>query len=489
MINRLATFATLAMLLLGCGGPADSDRDARPAPASSQVAEVPKPAPQEEPTVSPSAEDPPADNSPRNWTNIDGKLLTTGELVDVIEGKACLQKPEPGEKVVIPFDFVSKFDDGRYGKMVGEMIWKKLDRQSQFVIPETMLDVRDTCESNNLQLTPETPLPEVRKVLDETFAAHVAIWGSVERAAGHDSEVYDLVIKCVDFSAGSEPKVVYQRSARTNSVSEIPHLYVKEMLDALAGRKPSELPPLDPLAEENWQQKPSLIAGTFEQGAGGVPQDWASHWEAGEVNQREALGRTIQWIAEAGNSDNRVIRFTFDKALGDTTGVAYYSKFFPVEEGALYRFQCRWRSDGPKVKVFIKCYDEVGTTYHGKDARSPKGRGSYQPELGQIREVYRSQQNLKGNERSWNVQTEDFTPKHTKYTPRWGRVMLYAYIGAGVVEFDDVVVKQILPPYHTGRKVKRHSMESDVTVQEMEENQRRSDQKKERRERERRIRK
>ena len=58
----------------------------------------------------------------------------------------------------------------------------------------------------------------------------------------------------------------------------------------------------------------------------------------------------------------------------------------------------------------------------------------------QLREVYRSQQNLKGPKNVWNTQTEDFTPGHTKYTPRWGRVMLYGYLGAGVVEFDDVVV-------------------------------------------------
>ena len=34
---------------------------------------------------------------------------------------------EDEKKVVIPFDFVSKFDNGRYGQIVGEMIWKKLD--------------------------------------------------------------------------------------------------------------------------------------------------------------------------------------------------------------------------------------------------------------------------------------------------------------------------------------------------------------------------
>ena len=43
------------------------------------------------------------------------------------------------------------------------------------------------------------------------------------------------------------------------------------------------------------------------------------------------------------------------------------------------------------------------------------------------------------------MHTEDFTPKHTQFTPRWGRVMLYAYWPAGTVDWDDIVVKQIVP--------------------------------------------
>ena len=92
----------------------------------------------------------------------------------------------------------------------------------------------------------------------------------------------------------------------------------------------------------------------------------------------------------------------------------------------------------------------------------------------QRREVYRSQQNLKGPLRAWNTQTEDFTPKHVKYSPKWGRVMLYAYVTAGVVEFDDVVVKKIVPAVTSPAKVRRHSMETNVTIKEMEENERRS---------------
>jgi hypothetical protein len=52
--------------------------------------------------------------------------------------------------------------------------------------------------------------------------------------------------------------------------------------------------------------------------------------------------------------------------------------------------------------------------------------------------------------------------------------MLYAYHPAGTVEFDDVVLKQIIPasPSET-KKERRHSMASDVTIKEMEENEQR----------------
>jgi len=65
---------------------------------------------------------------------------------------------------------------------------------------------------------------------------------------------------------------------------------------------------------------------------------------------------------------------------------------------------------------------------------------------GERRGGYRSQQNLKGPKNTWNTHTGDFHPKHSRFSPRWGKVMLYAYLGGGAVEFDEVVVKQIAPP-------------------------------------------
>ncbi len=374
------------------------------------------------------------------------------------------------EKVVIPFDFVSKFDDGVYGEKVGDMLWQRLNKQGKFVIPETMLDVRDTCKTNGRKPSPERSLDEMKKIVREDFGAHVGIWGSVERVPGHEWEVYDVVLKCVDFS-GPKPKVIYDRKARTKSVSEIPHLYVKEMLDALYGRKPGGPPPVDESIEENWKKNPNLVIGDFQQGSGKIPKGW----ESTGAQPREPLGNKVKWIAEAGNPKNRVVRFTFDKATGDSYGVMYYSKPFPIEELAMYRFQCRWRTNGPAVKVFIKCYDRMGTKYQRESERTAERSPGDDEQPSQDREVYRSQQNLKGPKNEWNTQSQEFTPKHTQFTPRWGRVMLYAYLGAGVVEFDDIVLKQVKPPpKDLPDKIKRHSLETGVTIKQMEEDERRS---------------
>ena len=474
----------------------------------------------------------------RQWKDPAGKTLATGQFVSLLEGKVCLETSdglgavvpldalceadrdfarqqggasavveEPlaevietagetagemaaalpavradsygREKVVIPFDFVSEFDNGRYGGMIGEMIVAKIRKEGRLATPDA-ITIRDICAENQVKITPQTPIEEIGRVLRDLFDAQIAIWGSCERAPGQEWDVYDLTIKCADFSEGPQPKVLYEKTnVRTQTVSEIPHLYVKEMLDALHGREPGEPPPPDAFAEQNWLSNPNLVeGGDFEKGLGGAPLGW----EDRGGQEREPLGRLVQWIAESGNPANRVIRFTFDQVVGDGFGVMYYSKPFPIDEGAKYRFQCRYRSNGPKVIVFIKCYDEMPSEYKAAGQASPArhpltqpGQVEYVPQLGQLRECYRSQQNLKGERNQWHTHTEDFTPRHTKYEPKWGRVMLYAYLGAGVVEFDDVVLKQIVPASASEQKnAPRHSMESGVTIKEMEENERRA---------------
>lgn len=333
------------------------------------------------------------------------------------------------EKVVIPFDFASKFDDGRYGQIVGELIWKKLEREGQFVIPETMQDVRDACERLKFHPGYDTAPADVERVLHEEFDADIAIWGSVERVPPHETDVYDFSLKVVDFS-GDEPAVVYEGKHRTKTVSEIPHLYVKNAMMALHGQTPDAPPPPDPEVEKRWKEGPNLLAnGTFEKGQA-APSGW------------DPLPQYVELVQESPREHH--LRMEFPKSVAATTGVLYYSDMFPVTDGATYRFSCRYRTSGSAVKVFIKCYDEFTGT-------GPQGPRT----LTQRREIYRSQQNLKGAAGQWHTHVEDFTPKHSKYTPRWGRVMLYAYWPAGAVEWDDVVVKLVKPAERSRDKVSR----------------------------------
>jgi hypothetical protein len=178
---------------------------------------------------------------------------------------------------------------------------------------------------------------------------------------------------------------------------------------------------------------------------------------------------TSESAAKSNYGENKFIRFTFDNNVGDNEGVMYYSDYFPVEEGATYRFSCRFRSNGPAVKVFLKCYDDTKTEYRGEKSEETTTGNS------QRREVYRCQMKLEGPKNTWKTHSEDFTPRHTKYSPKWGRVMLYAYLGAGQVDFDDVVVKQIVPPpAGSPPKELKHSAATKITIKEMEENERRS---------------
>ena len=67
------------------------------------------------------------------------------------------------KKVVIPFDLVSKYDKGKLGQKVGEMIWKKIERQKTFIVPDTVQDIRDICSQNNIKIGPDTPQEKVRE--------------------------------------------------------------------------------------------------------------------------------------------------------------------------------------------------------------------------------------------------------------------------------------------------------------------------------------
>ena len=95
------------------------------------------------------------------WVGVLGVVV----LALVLQGGEPANKAaEAPRKVVIPFDFESKFDNGEYGQNIGEMFWTKLRRQGGFILPESMQDVRDWCQRAGMVPGPDTPLTRMKKV-------------------------------------------------------------------------------------------------------------------------------------------------------------------------------------------------------------------------------------------------------------------------------------------------------------------------------------
>ena len=314
-----------------------------------------------------------------------------------------------------------------------------------------MLDVRDYCESHKLRPSPEMDLDKIKKIVEDDFGGQIGIWGSVERVPGAEGEIYDLVLKCVDFSAKPKPKVIYETKARTKSVSEIPHLYVKQMLDALAGKKPGGRADSVLTTEDGWRKNKNLVAGDFEHGAGGVPKGWDK--VAGQ--QREPLGGLVRWTTEKGNAANKVVRFTLDRNVAENEGVMYYSDFFPVEEGAKYRFQCRWRSDRPRREGLHQVLR--------RRRDRPAARSLSQPA-----ESQGPQRQVEHADRGFHAEAHEIL---AEVGPR--DAVCVSQSRRGRVRRRGGQADFARPPGNAA-KVRRHSSESKITVKEMEENERRS---------------
>lgn len=346
--------------------------------------------------------------------------------------KAGLAAPR---RVVIPFDFESRFDGGHYGQRIGELVWSKLRDMDHFILPESMQDVREACQRANEAPGIDTPLETVARIAHTEHGGDIAIWGKVERVAGMETDAYDLWIRIADVSA-EPPRVLYAKQVRTVTVSEIPHTYLRDALAELAGADAKRVIVSGQTLQQKTTIGPRLLSCDFERGTS-APEGWSP------------LGANVSWRNdESSRNSNRFLRFSLPDDVAGTTGVLSYSKEFAVETGATYRLQCRWRSSGPALKVFVKCYGDVSEA-----DESSSGSGSPQ-----TRELYRSQQNLRGAIGVWNFHTEEFTPRHTLFALRRGRVMLYAYWPAGTADWDDVEVVQVAAPrLPAGGKVSKPS--------------------------------
>ena len=399
-----------------------------------------------------------------------------------------------GQKRVVMFDFESLWDtdqesrESHYGQIMGNMFWMKINRENKvkqmFVIPESMIDVRNTCTLMNIRPNPDTPLEQMKEIVTKTFNSDIGIWGKIERVDKDVMEIYDFWLNIVDFSV-DPPRVIYQvDKTRTEVVAEVTGIHVRRAMEKLLDKQ-ARTAAENAQIEENWKNGPNLIVGgDFEKVQNGIPVGWENRC----AQHREPIGRLVKVVRDPDNAGNHYLRTEFDEEMATGFGLMYYSKPFLVEEGATYRVEYRYRlSKRVNCIVFVKCYDVIDTNFRPTVDALKEG---FTDKIGQqTREVYRSQQNHQqypisgppnekeiANAGKWVQHSEEFTPRHTRFSPKLGRIMVYGFLTAGTIDYDDFVLKKVkdADPEELKAKVLRHSLDSKVTLKDMEENERRA---------------
>jgi len=199
---------------------------------------------------------------------------------------------------------------------------------------------------------------------------------------------------------------------------------VIEVLRLLAGEeKPKD--DTNPDWDVAWANGPNLVKNPGFEDADG---DHPAHWDGWD---RDYEHKMAHWVDAPGpGGSGKCMKFEMNADIAGGYGVAYYSEPIDITGGRRYRFSIRVRSDAPAVKIFLKHY-----AYFPPANREGEG---------QWRETRRAPLNCRGVKGQWQTFTRDFSPhRDDAQDPKQTRVELYAYWPAGIVYFDDVVMKKI----------------------------------------------
>ncbi len=307
---------------------------------------------------------------------------------------------------------------------VGFSLRAKLDRTQLYDVisgPE----MGDLAEAAEGEINAQTPAAAIRK-LAEGSGASVLAWGEMNGTT--------LRIKLLDLRE-AEPRV-QEISKEILEPTDL-RFVSEEILETLPGVARFEHPNEeavrnDATAEELWRTNPNLVAnGDFaDNGA------WEGLYEAQKYSvkisdQPPARDKVLIWRIPqdaAGGKLNNVLAMNLSRTAAENNGLACLSAPFKIAPDTRYRLSFRYRSDGPKLHVFVKGYTM---------AENIKGEAAE-------REVYRRQVPPTGNTQGeWVEIVDELNPQHVAFPVTHLRVDLYAYLHPGQVLFDDVVIKAV----------------------------------------------
>jgi hypothetical protein len=338
-------------------------------------------------------------------------LYMAALLLPAAAGAAAAPPGEAEGVTFLPLTVTS--EEAGLGTKVNYMLRAKAKRLGAVVYDPH--SVRDVLAGRTVSL--ETPPAALARLARERFRADVAVVGHV---AGREPYTVDLLAVYADTPGAPG---VFRRTYRAANHHEIPVEMAMAVYDILGLPHPKD--PLrmlreDPEVARRWKTAPNLVANPgFEQA--GADGTGPAHWQNVEPQ--------MAWTANP-DGPGKVLAYDMDKETAATCGLDFYSDWIPIEAGATYRFACRYKTLGPTPKIFLKGYHAF-PAQHGYAA--------------QRRETYRRQVHPKGGKGTWHTVTADFIPSATRpeHTPTFLKVDLYAYWPAGVIYWDDVVLKKV----------------------------------------------
>ncbi len=303
---------------------------------------------------------------------------------------------------------------------VGFSLRSKLDRDGAYEVIDGYT-LADAVAGRTEPVSLKTDLAEVRKLAD-SLEAEIFIWGELTNTANGATlkvRVFDIL------QLDPQPHEISRVIARPTDLRFIS----EEILQALPGVRRFEHPSEvavhhDQTAEQLWQSNPNLVAN------GGFDEDGKWDFIYLSIKRPIKLEARLPAQDEAVITEiegNRVLAMRLSREAAESNGLAVLSQSIPIEPNTRYRLSFRYKSDGPRLHVFVKGYTLFDNIKGEKVER----------------EIYRRQVPPSGKTDGWVTIVDELNPQHVAFPVQTLKVDLYAYLQPGLVMFDDVVLKAV----------------------------------------------
>jgi len=318
----------------------------------------------------------------------------------------------------------------------GDALRAKLDRTGAYEVIDgpKMLEIAAEAKEAIGFDTAADVVGELGKLVE----AKVLVWGELSNTG----EGTTLRLKMLDLrEPDGKPREV------TKVIKEQTELrfVFEEVLEMLKGVSKFEHPSEesvtnDPAAAELWKKNPNLVRNPDFSSAG----LWEAIYQAEkyEVKVSDKLPEEDKVVIyrmpaeEKGGRPNNVLAMNLSRYCAENNGMKCRSAAFRFEPDTRYRLSFRYKSDGPRLRVFVKGYT-LFDNIKGEKVEH---------------EVCRSQVTPSGKtDGQWVTVVHDSNPQNEEYPVQTLRVDFHAYLNPGIVLIDDVVVKAVGKQTHQAK--------------------------------------